>query len=173
MIGNAHFFAEVVLCGSEQEYADYLTSCGIRDELLAKNIDHLKRTGGGAAMIIDHDTLDTIRRFGDGIEHQEKNGIALGGHVVVVNFFGLTPEEMFAVVAHESGHVACGHRSDDGEDELRRELEADRMAAYEVGADLMKSALIKLRNRLIVSYPSEMSFQHFENLNARIEALTF
>ena len=172
MIGNAHFFCEVVLCGSEQEYMDYLLNSGLSDKLARENVDGLRQCGGGAALIVDRDTLQTLKMRQD-IGHQEKNGISLGGHVVAVNFFGLTPEELFAVIAHESGHVACGHQHGAGRDLLTMELEADRMAAYEVGPDLIRSALVKLRNALTREYSAIMAECQIQQLNMRIGALTF
>lgn len=172
VIGNAHFFAEVVLCGSEQEYMDYLLNSGFSHELARDHVDGLRRCGGGAALIVDRDTLQMLKMRQD-IGHQEKNGISLGGHVVAVNFFGLTPEELFAVAAHESGHIACRHKHGAGRDLLTMELEADRMAAYEVGPDLIKAALVKLRNALTMEHSAIMVEWQIEQLNMRIGALTF
>lgn len=129
--------------------------------------DFLEGCGAALSTTVDHGYIKAVIGRAD-IPHGIKSDIALGGHVILVNLHGLTPEEELAIFLHEEGHLECGHVGN-AEDWLAQELEADRYAASLVGPELLKSALSKvftgLRERFQVT--------DTPGFDKRLAALTF
>ncbi len=108
--------------------------------------DALMCFGGAACLSASREYLVEFVLNQSAPHWAKRSPAPVGRSVIYVNFFGLTPDEELAIMAHEMGHALCGHEPTD--DWLTNELEADWFSATSVGVQHIHSALVKMGNAM-------------------------
>ena len=128
------------------EFNAELTELCLTADQAEQYIEVLKCFGGAACMAVTREYLVASVTNRDMPHWAKRSPGAVGRTVLYVDFFGLTPDEELAIMAHEMGHALCGHEPEG--DWTTNEYEADWFAATSVGVQHIHSALTKMGNAM-------------------------